>query len=194
MTDALIQLALFIAGGYALRYFKPGGINADALQQSILSLIQWVFLPVFVFFALSIIKFSPSLTKYIIYVVIATAAALAAGWFWLERTPHQAKTKGALLLAACFGSVLFIGLPLNKIMIGDWTSRLSIMHLLVANILILYTAGLFLARAMASKTKLKNPVSALTDEKMTIIKDPVIIAALAGLVVNIAGIKLPGWL
>lgn len=194
MSNALIQMAIFIACGYALRYFKPGGISADSVQNSIMSLIQWIFLPIVVFFALSLLQYKPYITRYIIYVIIATAAALAAAWFWLERTPHQAKTKGALLLAAAFGSVLFIGLPLNKIMIGDWTARLAIIYLLVANTLILYTAGLFLARALGSKAKLKQPVTALTDEKMTILKDPVIIAAALGIVVNLTGMKLPGWL
>ena len=193
MIDSLIQLAIFIGIGFAWRYFKPGGIDADSIQRSIMSLIHWIFLPIFIFFATSVLTFNASLFKYSMYVIVASAIAMAVAWFWLSRTAYEPKTKGALLLASCFGSVLFIGLPLNDIMLGSWSSRLSIVYLLLANILILYTAGLFLARTLATPAKLKKPLTAITDEGMTIIKEPVVIAAVLGFLVNMSGLQFPVW-
>lgn len=194
MSDALIQMAIFIAIGFAWRYFKLGGVDANALQRSIMTLIQWIFLPFFVFFAMSVLTFNASLFKFTLYAVVASGVAMAAAWFWLASTNHEPRTKGALMLAACFGSVLFIGVPLTDIMIGSWSTRLAVVYLLVVNILVLYTAGLFLTRAMASPSKLKKPLTAITDEAMTIIKEPIIIAAILGLLVNASGITLPVWI
>lgn len=188
MNDALIQLAIFLVIGVGWRYLKIGNVDADALRHSILTLIQWVFLPIFIFFAMSVLKFNAALFKYAIYSVIASAAAVTAAWFWLARTPHNPKAKGALLMAACFGGVIFIGVPVTDSMFGSWSTRLGAVHFLLANILILYTAGLFLTRAMAKPSILKKPVTAITDEAKTIIRDPIVIAALAGLLVNLAGI------
>lgn len=194
MSNTLIQLAIFTTIGFAWRYFKPGNVDANALQRSILTLIHWIFLPIFVFFAMSVLTFNASLFKYSMYTIVASVVAMAVAWFWLARTRHEPRTKGALLMASCFGSVLFIGLPLSNIMIGSWSTRLAVVYLLLANILLLYTVGLFLARAMAKPSKLKKPMTAITDEGMTIIKEPVVIAALLGLLVNITGITLPSWI
>lgn len=194
MSNALIQMAIFIAIGIAWRYFKPANVDANTLQRSIMTLIQWIFLPIFIFFAMSVLTFNASLFKYSMYVIAASAVTMAVAWLWLSRTSHEPRTKGALLLASCFGSVLFIGMPLNNIMIGEWSMRLSVVYFLVANILVLYTAGVFLARAMASPSKLKKPLTAITDEGMTILKEPIIIAAVLGLLVNMTDITLPAWI
>lgn len=194
MSNILIQLAIFIAIGIAWRYFKPSKISADSLQQAIMTLIHWVFLPIVIFFAISVLKFNTSLFKYTMYVVAASGVAMAAAWFWLARTNYESKTKGALFLASSFGSVIFIGLPLTSTMIGAWTSRLAIVYLLVANILILYTVGLFLVKVLATPSKLKTPLTMFTDNGMTLIKEPLIIAALLGLLVNLVELKLPGWI
>lgn len=194
MSDALIQLAIFIAIGFAWRYFKPANVDANTLQRAIMTLIQWIFLPIFIFFAMSVLTFNALLFKFSMYAIAASAVAMAAAWFWLARTNHEPRTKGALLLASCFGSVLFIGLPLTSTMIGPWSTRLAVVYLLLVNILIMYTAGLFLARAMASPSKLKKPLTAITDEGMTIIKEPMVIAAVLGLLVNMMDITLPGWI
>ncbi|MDH5326050.1 MAG: AEC family transporter [Gammaproteobacteria bacterium] len=194
MNNAMMQLVVFIAIGVAWRYFKPDGYSADAVQRAIISIIYWVLLPIFIFFAMAEIKFNAAIGKYVMYVTVATAVALAAGFFWFSKTKLQPKVQGALLLAACFGSVVFIGLPLTKIMVGSWTSRLAATHFMVANVLLLYTAGLFLARALGSPSKLKKPAGAVTDEAMTLAKDPLLIAAVLGVMVNVTGMKIPAWL
>lgn len=194
MSNALIQLAIFTSIGFAWRYFSPGKVTADSLQRSIMTLVHWIFIPIFVFYAMTVIKFNASLFKYSMYVIAATGVGMAAAWFWLARTSYENKTKGALMLASSFGSVLFIGLPLTKIMIGGWSSRLAVVYLLIANILILYSVGLFLVKAMATPSKLKKPLTAFTDAGMRIIKEPLVIAAILGLVVNFTGLKLPVWI
>lgn len=194
MSNTMIQLAIFTSIGIAWRYFKPGHMSADALQRSIMTLVHWVFMPIFIFFAISALKFNASLLKYSMYILVSTGVAMTAAWFWLKNSAHQNNTKGALLIASSFGSVFFIGLPLTKAMIGGWTGKIAVVYLVVANVLILYTVGLFLIKAMATPSKLKKPLTAFTDAGMRIIKEPIIIAVLLGLLVNIAELKLPGWI
>lgn len=193
MNNALIQLGIFIAIGLVWRYFKPGGVAADSLQRAVMTLIQWIFLPILVFFAFIALKLNASEFRFSMYAIGASAVAMLVAWFWFSRTNLEPRSKGALLLASSFGSVIFIGLPLTGVMIGTWTSRFSVLYLVVVNVVVMYTVGLFLARALGKPGKLKLPLTAFTDEAVTILKEPVIIAAILGLLVNMTDTQLPVW-
>ncbi len=195
MINLVLTVSFFIAMGVAWRFVQPNGITADSLQKSIVTLVLWVLLPLAVFFSLHDLPLNAAALRILLYVLATTLIALVVAWFWLRKTKLSAKTKGAYLIAAVFGNVLFLGLPLNNTIFAGWTMRIAIEYMLIANVILLFTAGAVLARNVAESGKptLGKSASAVFQEYRVWLKEPVIWAALVGLLVNLAGVGIPAW-
>lgn len=182
MTNALIQIAIFIGIGVAWRYVKPMGVNAGTLQRNLFTLIYAVLLPIIVFIAMTKLKMDKYTIRQILYILLSTGAAVAASWFIFKQLKLPGRMRGALVLASSFGAVAFLGMPVIDMMpIKDWTSRYMIEYIVFANVILMYVVGAFLL------SEGKDPVNSLK----TIIKEPLFWAAVAGLVVGMTGMKLP---
>ncbi len=195
MLKVLLPVGFFIALGVFWRFVKPNGITADSLKKSINSLILWVLLPLVVFLTMYDLPLNDAALRILLYVLGTTLIALGVAWFWLLKGTLAGKTKGAYLIAAVFGNVLFLGLPLNKILFSDWTMRVAIEYMLVANVLLLFTAGAIFAKNLADpgKTSIGNSASAVFNGYQKWLKEPVIWAAVLGWILNIADVGIPGW-
>jgi len=195
MPGTLLTLSLFIVVGIGWRFVQPGGLSNGALQRALTALIHFVFLPLAVFFAMADLPLNEAALRILFYVLGTTAVALALAWFWLWKANLPGKTKGALLAAAAFGSVFFLGMPMNVLFYPDWTMRVAVEYGLVANVLLMYTAGALLSRSFADggKVQFKKAVAVLKDYGQWV-KDPLVWAAVLGLVLNLVGVGLPNWL
>jgi predicted permease len=188
-------MGFFLALGILWRFLKPNGITADSLKKSINALVLWVLLPLVVFFTMYDLPLNEAALRILLYVLGTTLIALGVAWFWLSKTALSAKTRGAYLIAAVFGNVLFLGLPLNKMLFSDWTMRIAIEYMLVANVLLLFTAGAIFAKNLASpgKTSLGKTASEVFNDYRKWLKEPIIWAAILGWLFNLADAGLPGW-
>lgn len=195
MLSALVTFFFFIALGLGWRFAKPEGISADALQKQIVALILWVLLPLVVFLSIHDLPLNKAALQILLYVLGTTLIALAVAWFWLSKTALHAKVKGAYLIAAVFGNVLFIGMPLSKLMFADWTMRVAIEYMLVANVLLLFSAGTIMAKSFSDtgKTTLLKTATAVMKDYKVWLKEPLLWAALLGLILNLASVALPAW-
>jgi len=196
MLNALLPFGFFLLIGVAWRFAKPGGITADSLQKQVIGLVLWLLLPLVVFFSVHDLPLNKSALRVMLYVLGSTVIALAVAWFWLQKTALPAKTKGAYIIAAAFGNVTFIGIPLSKLLFADWTMRVAVEYMLVANVLLLFTAGAILARSFSdnSKANIGKSASAVFKEYRFILKQPVLWAALLGLILNLANVAMPAWM
>lgn len=144
-----------------------------------------------VFFAFLKLPLDNKAFNLLLIVALATAGAGAAAWFYLKQSRLPPRIQGALWLAAAIGSVEFLGLPLAGALknMSNWSGGRDIgaEFMLVANILFLLTAGVFLLRGYGGLGRTKNPVDAL-------MREPILWAAVAGLVVGMAGMTLPAFL
>lgn len=195
MPAGLVMTSFFVVLGVGWRLLAPQGISAGSLQRQLSALAHMVILPIAVFFILSRLPMNAVSMRIFWYVVLTTAVALAAAWLWLQNAKYQPKTKGALLIAAAFGNVLFLGVPLNKALIGDWSMRIAVEYGMVANVLLLYTAGAILSRSFAEggRAKFQGALNEALKDRAVWLKEPLVWAAVAGLVVNVTGMKLPAW-
>ncbi len=195
MPTSLVMTSFFVALGVGWRLLAPQGISAGSLQRQLTVLAHVVILPIAIFFILSKLPMNAAAMRILWYVVLTTGATLAAAWFWLQNSRFQPKTKGALLIAAGFGNVLFLGVPLNKALIGDWSMRIAVEYGLVANVLLLFTAGAILSRSFAEsgRARFKGPFNEVLKDHAVWLKEPLVWAVVAGLFVNLTGMTLPAW-
>lgn len=191
MFDILAPLAALIGIGAAWRYVRPMGAGAEGLQRQLFILVYSVLLPIVVFFTFLKFSFDSKSFNLLLVVGLATAGAGAAAWFYLKQSKLSPRTQGALLLAAAIGSVEFLGLPVSGVLknVSNWTGGRDIgaEFMLVANVLILLTGGVFLLRGYGGIGRAKNPVEEL-------IREPILWAAVAGVLVGMAGVNLPAFL
>lgn len=195
MLNMLLPVVLFVALGVFWRYVTPGGVTAESMQKSINALILWVLLPLVVFVTMYDLPLNNAALRILLYTLGTTLLAIGVAWFWLLKTKLAGKAKGAYFIAAVFGNVLFLGLPLNKALFPDWTMRIAIEYMLVANVLLLFTAGAIFAKDLAEpgKPKIGKTASAVFKEYPNWLREPVIWAALIGLVFNLADAGMPEW-
>lgn len=195
MLKVLLPVGFFIVLGVIWRFAKPNGVTADSLKKSINALILWVLLPLVVFLTMYDLPLNDAALRILLYVLGTTLIALGVAWFWLLKTRLSGKTKGAYLIAAVFGNVLFLGLPLNKMLLADWSMRVAIEYMLVANVLLLFTAGAIFAKNLAEsgKPSINKSASAVFKDYPTWMKEPVLWAALIGLIFNLADAGMPEW-
>ena len=195
MLDVVLSTGFFIALGIFWRFVKPNGISADSLKNAINTLVLQVLLPLVVFFSIANLPLNEAALRVLLYVLVTSLVALGVAWFWLSKTELPAKTKGAYLIAAAFGSVLFLGLPLNKMLFSDWTMRIAVEYMLVANVLVLFTAGAIFAKNLADsgKTSLGKTASAVFNDYQLWLKEPLVWAAVIGWIFNITDFGMPGW-
>ncbi len=196
MFNVALSLGFFVALGAALRFIRPNGIAPESMQRSIVALVLWVLLPLVVFFSVQDLPLNEAALRILLYVLGTTLIALGVAWFWLRKTKLPAKSKGAFLIAAVFGNVLFLGLPLNNAIFAGWTMRIAIEYMLVANVLLLFTAGAMFAKNLAESGKfsLSRSASSVARDYPVWLKEPVLWAAVVGLIFNLAGASMPAWI
>lgn len=196
MTSTNLMILFFVALGLGWRWLAPQGISASAMQRPLMVLAHRVLLPIAIFFIVSRLPMNDSALRILLYVLATTAITLAVAWVWLWKSSLAPKTKGALLIAAGFGNVLSLGLPLNKALLGDWSMRVAVEYGLVANVLLLFTAGAVLSRSFGEpgKARFRGPINEVLNDRNVWLKEPLVWAALAGLAFNLFDISLPGWL
>lgn len=187
MTNAIAQLLIFIAIGVVWRYVKPMGINAGTMQRNLFGLIYGVLLPIVALFAMWKFRMDAKALKMLFVMALSTGGAMAAAWFYLKTTKLPARIQGALFIAAGFGAVAFLGYPLSLVLknVLHWThSRIGIEFFLVANVLILMSVGVFFLRQYGGMGRAANPAEEL-------IKEPILIAAVAGVVLGMMDVRVP---
>lgn len=187
MANALTQIAVLLGLGAGWRFVNPLGVSAESLQRSLIALVYYLLLPAFVVLAAWKIPLNQSSLRILILVVLATAAAFAAAWFWYQRSGLPNRSQAALILAAAFGGVIFLGMPVTQSLVGAWTSRIAVEYMLVVNLLLLFLGGILLMQKFAAVGKNQNVLKDL-------VKEPVFWAAVIGLLLNMLNARLPGWL
>ena len=195
MFSLLVPVTFFILLGIFWRYARPNGITAESLNSSISAIVLRLFLPLVVFFTLLELPLNEAALRILIYVIVTTLITGAVAWFWLSKTALPPKTKGAYLVAATFGSVVFLGMPLNSVLFSDWTMRVAVQYMLVSNVLVLFTLGAIFAKHLAGpkKTSLRDTASAVLNDYPLWLKEPLLWATVAGLLLNLVGLTLAAW-
>ncbi|MBI5136569.1 MAG: AEC family transporter [Nitrospirae bacterium] len=186
MFGVLLQMAVMIAVGVGWRVLKPLGLEADATRRAVTGMVYAVLLPALVLdvlwhapMGLDTVRIAIAAAAGVL-VALALAHRLYAAW----GTP--ATVTGAMLLAAAFGNVTYLGLPVLTAALGPWAGGVAIQYDLFACTPLLLTVGILVARRFGGGAA-ENPLLAL-------LKVPPLWAALLAVALHLAGVAPLPWL
>lgn len=183
MLDMLLKFSFFIGIGFAWRYAKPMQISAGALQKTLLAALYIIFIPALVLSVIWQAKLGSSTWKILLVMLLTTAAGIAAAWYYYKRVNLSNGIKGSFILAAAFGSIIVIGAPISQGWVSNWTIRTAVYFEAIILLPVLFTAGAVLAQKLGDTTK--------RNIGLDLVKEPIIVAVILGLILNLAQVKMP---
>ena len=187
MFGVLAQTAALIAFGAVWRSVKPWGLDPDATRRVLTGLVYVLLLPALVLEVLWRAPLTLDVIRVAAVAAIGVFAGLAAGWGWYRVRPASRGTMGALMLAAAFGNVTYLGLPVLESAFGSWARSVAIQYDLFACTPLLLTVGILVARAHGRAEHDEHPLAELA-------KVPAIWAALAAVGLGALDVPIPAVL
>lgn len=184
MFAVLAQTAALIAFGAVWRAVKPWGLDPDATRRVLTSLVYVLLLPALVLEVLWRAPLGLDVIRVAAVAAIGVVAGLAAGWGWYCVRPAPRGTMGALLLAAGFGNVTYLGLPVLESVFGPWARSVAIQYDLFACTPLLLTVGILVARAHGRSEDAEHPLVGLA-------KVPALWTALAAVGLSALDVSIP---
>ncbi|NOT84789.1 MAG: AEC family transporter [Methylococcaceae bacterium] len=188
MTSTLLQMSVIIACGAIWRFFTPLGISAQQTRQVLTTVVYYLLLPALV---LEVLWHADIGIHSLYYTGLGIACIVVAGlcsWLLGRLFKFQAKQMGAVLLAAAFANVTFLGLPVLEQLFGSWARSVAIQLDLFAVAPFLYTFGILVARHFGRDGSVK-PKSVLL-----FLNTPPFWAAFLAVILNLNNISTPLWL
>jgi len=184
MLDVLAQMSGLILCGVGWRLLRPAGLEPAATRKVLTSLVYFLLLPALV---LSVLWRAPlgGLTLQIAFsgiVTVLLGGLLALSSCGVCRTDRAAT--GALVLAAAFPNVTYLGLPVLEASFGTWARSVAIQMDLFACTPLLFTLGILVAAHFGKRP----PGSRMQRELLGI---PAVWAALLAIPLNLFEIPMP---
>ena len=187
MFDTLIQAVALVACGVLWRIFRPFGLEADTTRRVLSSLVYGLLLPALVLKVLWQTELGSHVLAVALVAVVGILSALALAMLVYRWWRTPAGAAGALVLAAGFGNVSFLGLPVLESALGPWAREVAIEYDLFASTPLLLTVGVLLAQRYGG---LRGSESILG----SLLKVPPLWAAAAALLLNAVDAPMAGWL
>ena len=186
MLETLITFGFFIGVGIAWRYFEPMRVDADSLQTALISLLYTVILPALVLSTMWQSKINTNTWRILAAMLATSGLAIAIAWFYYKSRGRNvsAGVKGAFILAAAFGSVLVMGMPVTQDWVAHWTKRTAVLYEAIILMPLLFTVGIMMAKELSGS---RRSASIGTE----VIKEPIVIAAVAGIALNMLSVSMP---
>ena len=186
MEVVLLQMAALMAFGSGWRWVRPLGLEAEPTRRVLTGLVYVLLLPALV---LEVLWRAPLGRDAALTALVAAVGVLTAlvGARRLYRALGTAPTAaGALILAAAFPNVTYLGLPVLERTLGPWARGIAIQYDLFACTPLLLTVGVLLARTYGESDG-EPPWKAL-------LKVPPLWAALLAVGLNVAEVPMPDGL
>ncbi len=184
MFAVLAQTAALIAFGAVWRTVRPWGLAPETTRRVLTGLVYVLLLPALVLDVLWRAPLGLDAVRVASVAAIGVVAGLAAAWGWYRLRPTARRAKGALLLAAAFGNVTYLGLPVLDSAFGPWARSVAIEYDLFACTPLLLTVGILIARSHGQAGNGEHPLRELATV-------PALWAALAAVGLNALEVPIP---
>lgn len=187
MYEVIGQTAILILCGVLWRLFRPQGLDADTLRNSLTTLVYVLLLPALVLVVLWRAPLSLDALRVALLAMLGIGVGMGSAWLWFRRKQPAAAALGALLLAAAFPNATYMGLPVLEASLGSWARAVAIQYDLFACTPLLLSVGVMLAQHYGGEGKRAHPLHNL-------VRVPPLWAAVLGVGLNLGGVPLPSLL
>ncbi len=187
MLEVISQMGVLIGAGVVLKLLRPGGRDPELLRRGLTDIVYYLLLPALVLDALwrTDLGWDSARIAWLAAVGVVAALALAGMGCRLCRVP--APTRGALMLAAAFPNVTYLGIPVLEATFGPWARGVAIQYDLFACTPLLLTLGIITARRLGTA----DDNSANHSVLRPLLQVPALWAALLALSLNLSGVASP---
>lgn len=188
MNSTLIQMTLLMACGVGWRLLGPGGLSAEQTRLVLTTFVYYLLLPALVLDVLWTADIGLQSFQYTFLGVASILFAMLCVWMIGGIVKFEDKRLGAIILAAAFPNVTYLGLPVLEQTFGGWARSVVIQMDLFATAPVLFTIGIMIARHYGADS-IAKPKSALT-----FLNAPPFWAAATAVILNLNEIGAPAWI
>lgn len=187
MTLTLIQMMLIMASGAAWKTFNPVGLMPGQTRQVLTSVVYYIFLPALILDVLWKSEIGLHSLEYTLVGVGGILSVLLIIWLIAKVLKFDRPQMGAVLLAASFPNVTYLGLPVLEQTFGSWARSVAIQIDLFAASPLVFTVGIMVARHYGEEESEHKSMLAF-------LNTPPFWAALIAVMLNLNHIPAPLWL
>ncbi len=188
MLQVLVQMAGLIVCGIGWRLLRPGGLDPVQTRKVLTTLVYYLLLPALV---LSVL-WKAEIGRVTLLIAASAATAVVLGWLLSLATCRLCRSRptaaGALILAAAFPNVTYLGLPVLDATFGHWARSVAIQMDLFACTPLLFTLGVLIAAHYGSATAGAQGMAG------QLLRIPALWAAGAAVVLNVTHVPMPAML
>ena len=141
MFEVLVQMAGLILCGVGWRLFKPAGLEPAPTRKVLTSLVYYLLLPALVLSVLWKAELGGTTLLIAASAAFATLAGLLLSMLVCRSCRATPAVTGAVILAAAFPNVTYLGLPVLEATFGPWARSVAIQYDLFACTPLLFTVG-----------------------------------------------------
>jgi malate permease and related proteins len=184
MLFVLAQMSLLIACGSVWQYIAPKHIPTSSHRRALTDLVFYILLPAMVLDVIWNAELDSSSLQISFLAVCGLLTGVSLMWFVTKILNTTKKQTGALLLAATFPNVTYLGLPVLNQVLGPWSNATVLQYDLFACTPILLSLGILMARYYGSHSVEVHPIKEL-------LKVPPLWAVTFAITFNFLGIPQP---
>ncbi len=187
MNSTLIQMTLLMACGIGWRILRPAGLTADQTRLVLTAFVYYLLLPAMVLDVLWTADIGLHSFQYTILGVGCIVFAMLCIWMAGTLLKFEDKRLGAMILAAAFPNVTYLGLPVLEQTFGSWARSVVIQMDLFAASPFLFTIGIMVVRHYGEDTTEKRKLV------ISFLNAPPFWAAGIAVILNLNGLVAPAW-
>ena len=184
IIETLVQMSVLVGLGALWRYFKPAHMEVHAFRNTITDLVFYLLLPALVLRVLWQAKMGLQSLQISAVASSSILVAILFSWVVCKSFRVENRITGAAILAASFGNITYLGLPVLTAALGEWAASIVIQYDLFAATPLLFTLGMLLAAHFGQNEGGIQPLRQLG-------RIPALWAALLAVLLNLAAIPMP---
>ena len=142
MDSTLIQMVILMASGIGWRLLRPLGLKADETRKVLTSVVYYLFLPAMVVEVLWAANIGWHSLQFTILGIASIMFGMIAMWLTGRLFSFENARMGAVMLAAAFPNITYLGLPVLEQTFGAWARSVVIQLDLFATAPFLFTVGI----------------------------------------------------
>ncbi len=190
INKVLYSFGLIIAGGYAWRYFNPGGIDRHKARHALSVTVLHFFFPALAFGLLAATPLERSFIVIPLTGAIVILVCTAVGFAVYSLLPGlrglARPSFGVVMIAAAYGNVTFLGLPVITELLGKDKGHVAILFDLLAHTPLMLTLGAFIAARYGSGKEVS-----IAGSIRRVVMLPPLWGVAAGIAVRLGGVTVP---